>query len=98
MTTFVWDARKAEENYRKHGISFHEATTAFLDPLGFVNEEFVVGGEVRKNLLARSSSQVVVLVVHRFWSSEDEETIRIISAREATPKERKEYVRRARQA
>jgi uncharacterized DUF497 family protein len=32
---FDWDSRKAQSNRRKHGVSFEEAATAFLDPMFF---------------------------------------------------------------
>ena len=36
---FGWDPRKAKSNRLKHGVSFEEATTAFLDPVGLDGEE-----------------------------------------------------------
>jgi uncharacterized DUF497 family protein len=88
MLTFEWDEGKAAENLGKHGVSFSEASTVFADPLSRTipdplhsNEEdrFIILGE------SASGRALVVVHVHRG------ENIRIISARKATPRERKDY-------
>jgi uncharacterized protein len=85
---FEWDNRKASRNIKKHGVSFEEATTVFgdtlsrtiPDPLHSEDEDrfVIIGGSVRRRLL------VVVF-------TERQEKIRIISARLATRRERKDY-------
>lgn len=85
---FAWDAKKAEANLRKHGISFEEAATAFGDPLSHtVPDPDHSIGEDRFVLIGRSSSQLLVVVVH----VERDDTIRIISARPASRRERVFY-------
>ncbi len=85
---FTWDARKAAANLRKHGVSFEEASTVFratlsasgLDPDHSIREHrFVTFG---------ISKQGRLLVVSQ---TEEDDTIRIISARLATRQERKIY-------
>lgn len=81
-------AEKAEENLRKHGVSFPEAATAFLDPLSLtVPDEPHSDGEERLVLIGRSHRQRTLVVAH----TERGENIRIISARLATPRERRCY-------
>jgi uncharacterized DUF497 family protein len=82
--TFEWDATKAAKNKRKHGVSFEEAATAFLDPLArvFDDPEHSVG-EQRFLLVGVSAMSRTVLVVH----VERAAVLRIISARLATRRE-----------
>jgi len=85
---FEWDRRKARDNTAKHGVSFEEAMTAFGDALGRIirddrhsidEQRFVLIGEsVRRRLL-------VVMFTER------RDTIRIVSARKATGRERRDY-------
>lgn len=87
---FEWDPAKAEANEKKHGVSFDEACTAFLDPLHVV----VVDPrhsqrEERFTLFGRSATGRIVAVMH----TERAERIRLISARLATPKERRQYAK-----
>jgi hypothetical protein len=84
--TFEWDPRKAASNHRKHGVSFDEAATVFMDPLAVAVADPVHDG--RLILLGMSSSSRVLVVVH---AELDDETIRIISARRATRHERRAY-------
>lgn len=85
---FEWDPDKAEENLRKHGVSFAEAATAFLDPLSLtVPDERDWGAELRFVLIGRSHRQRTLVVAH----TERGGNIRLISARLATPRERRSY-------
>ncbi|HTL27645.1 MAG TPA: BrnT family toxin [Tepidisphaeraceae bacterium] len=89
---FDWDARKAQSNWRKHGVSFQEAATAFLDPDGLDGEDLQHSeSEPRRLRLAKSGSGRVLLIAYTTRSIENEETTRIISARRASRKERKTY-------
>lgn len=85
---FAWDARKAAENRRKHGISFEEAASAFADPLSItiLDPDHSVEEE-RLILIGRSANELLVVVVH----VERDDTIRIISARPASRRERVFY-------
>jgi hypothetical protein len=79
---FLWDEKKAASNSRKHGVSFEEASTVFLDPLArtYVDPDHSKG-ERRFLTFGRSSPGRVLAVAHL---EVDEEQIRIISARRAT--------------
>ena len=89
---FGWDARKGQTNRRKHGLSFQEAATAFLDPDGLDGEDSEHSEtEIRRLRLAKSSLGNVLLIAYTIRSRNDEEITRIISARRASRKERKKY-------
>ena len=92
-TRFVWDPAKAESNHRKHGIRFEEAVRVFFDPLHLTVQDRVEGGEYRWQTIGQVGGAAVFLVAHTVTEDGPEpvETIRIISARRATPKERKRY-------
>jgi uncharacterized DUF497 family protein len=91
---FEWDPQKDEANQRKHGIDFQEASTAFEDEAALLldDPEHSTGDEDRLLLLGLSSRLRLLLVVHCY--RENDEVIRIISARPATTGERRFYVRR----
>ena len=85
-----WDARKAATNARKHGVTFEEARTVFLDENArLINDPDHSDDEERFVLLGLSRSLRLLLVCHcyRFDSS----VIRIVSARKATTTEAKSY-------
>ena len=90
---FVWDPAKAESNHRKHGIRFEDAVRVFFDPLHLTVQDRVEGGEYRWQTTGQISGATVLLVAHTVTEEgpEPAETIRIISARRATPQERKRY-------
>ena len=85
---FEWNQEKAEVNARKHAVSFEEATTIFGDPFaGTFRDERHSIGEQRYITVGLASSGRLLVVSH----TEDRGTFRIISARSATPHERKRY-------
>ena len=85
--SFVWNADKAQKNWRKHGVRFEEAATVFADPL-FVLVDATRNDEARDAAIGFGSSGRLLYVVH----IEIEGTcIRIISARRADPHEEFEY-------
>jgi uncharacterized DUF497 family protein len=87
---FEWDRRKARSNERKHGISFDEASSAFYDDKGLIiDDPSHSQDEDRFILLGLSASVRLVVVVHCFRDEDD--VIRIISARKATPAESRQY-------
>jgi hypothetical protein len=90
---FSWDARKALSNLKKHGVSFEEAATVFDDPAGLDYEDFEHSlSELRSTRLGYSVLGRILFVVYTFRGlRNDKETIRIISARQATRKERDVY-------
>ena len=92
---FAWDNRKAAGNERKHGVSFQEAGTVFLDENGLlVGDPDHSEDENRFLLLGLSSRLRLLVVCHAVW--EAPETIRIINARQATKPERNQYLKRTR--
>jgi uncharacterized protein len=89
---FEWDERKNKANQKKHGVSFEEAKTAFLDENArLVDDPDHSGEEDRFILLGLSIRLRIVVVCHSYRKEED--AIRIISARKATAAERREYMR-----
>lgn len=90
---FVWDPAKAESNHRKHGIRFEDAVRVFFDPMHLTVQDRVEGGEYRWQTTGQVEGATVLLVAHTDTEEgpESVETIRIISARRATPQERKRY-------
>jgi uncharacterized DUF497 family protein len=90
---FSWDAQKAVTNLAKHDVSFEEAVTVFSDPDALDWSDLTHSDhEPRHKRLGASSEARVLLVVYTVRKlSHAKETIRIISARQASRKERKAY-------
>jgi uncharacterized DUF497 family protein len=89
---FTWDGRKAKSNLAKHGVSFEEAKTAFLDENGrLLDDPDHSENEDRFMLLAYSFNARCLIVSHCYRESDS--VIRIISARRATAQEEKDYWR-----
>ena len=87
---FEWDPAKARENSRKHGVSFEEARTVFLDEDALLKpDEDHSDDEDRFILLGLSSTLRVILVCHCY--RQGDEVIRIISARKASLSLRRQY-------
>lgn len=85
---FEWDPAKAAGNLVKHGVSFEEASTVFADPLGRIaDDQRHSTEEPRFVLLGQSERQRLLAVMY----TERADTIRLISARGATPRERRAY-------
>jgi uncharacterized DUF497 family protein len=87
--TVEWDADKAALNVKKHEVSFEEGSTVFGDPLEKTrpDQRHSAPGEERWVTVGRSLDGRILVVVH----SEQENRIRIISARRATRTEREQY-------
>jgi uncharacterized DUF497 family protein len=90
---FSWDVAKALANYEKHGVPFEEAATVFDDGAALEWEDVEhPSGERRWVRVGFSGEGRVLFVVYVPRSVKNEiETIRIISARQASRKERKAY-------
>jgi len=87
---FAWDEGKAEDNRRKHGVAFEEAATVFADENGRLKHDPDHSQEEDRFILLGFSAKLrLLLVCHAY--RENDEVIRIISARKATPNERKQY-------
>lgn len=90
--TFEWDPVKNRTNQAEHGVSFEEAREVFDDPLhlsvvdrrfSYFEERWITLGQTRRASL--------LVTAHLFFDEAGEEVIRILSAREATIHERKQY-------
>lgn len=85
---FEWDRTKAAENENKHRVSFDEAVTVFYDPLAATFEDPDHSADEQRLITIGYSSQERLLVVSHV---ERGANIRLISARLATPLERKNH-------
>ena len=83
-----WDSKKAASNLQKHGVSFEEAATALLDPMGKAQEDPDAVGEPRWLLLGMSAQQRLLSVA---YTLRRDDRIRLIAARPATRKEANQY-------
>ena len=94
---FAWDTQKAIVNFMKHGVSFEEAATIFSDPDGLDWEDVTHSTqEKRYKRLGESTEGKILIVVYTVRRLTDaKETIRLISARRASRKERKAYSRQS---
>jgi uncharacterized DUF497 family protein len=86
---FEWDAKKANSNWIKHGISFDEASTVFDDPLARIFDDEEHSPDEQREIIIGHSINNRLLVV--CFTERSNERIRIISARLRTPKELKAY-------
>ena len=85
---FEWDGSKAESNLRKHRVSFDEAVTVFYDPWAATFDDTDHSqGENRLITVGYSARGRLLVVCH----VEHDEAVRLISARRATPRERKRH-------
>lgn len=87
----TFDPEKEASNIIKHGISFDEAQTALFDENALVRED-TDQHEQRFVLLGLSQYLRLLVVVYAVWDEENE-VIRLISARVATKKEERQYAR-----
>ena len=85
---FEWDINKAVANIAKHGVSFEEAATVFRDAIAAIfDDEEHSDEELRELIIGHSDSNRLLLV----YFTERGDAIRIISARKATRRERRDY-------
>ena len=85
---YEWDPKKATANLLRHGVSFDEAASVFLDPLAvtFPDPDHS-GREFREITIGHSARQRVIFLSHLRRG----DRTRLISARKATRRERKQY-------
>jgi uncharacterized DUF497 family protein len=89
---FEWDPRKAEANAAKHGVSFDDAVTVFLDANALDGPDLQHSkAEVRFLRLGRAADGRMLMVAYTLRRSGNAETIRLISARRASRRERAAY-------
>ena len=91
MTRYEWDEGKNQSNYVKHGLSFQTAVLIFDDPNVVSEIERIVDCEERWQSMGVIGSVMIVLVAHTWKLQDGDEIIRVISARKATPNERRRY-------
>jgi len=89
--TFEWHEEKANENFKKHGVSFEEAKSIFNDPLSLTiaDPEHSVAEDRYIDIGLSANKQILVVVYTERGSN-----IRIISCRKATKAERRSYERK----
>jgi len=89
---FEWDTKKADGNFRKHGITFEDAALVFNDPFALSEQDRFENGECRWQTIGMANGCLLVLVAHTLrFEDEGIEIVRIISARRVTRKERRRY-------
>ncbi len=85
---FEWNPEKAETNLKKHGVSFEEAASVFFDPLSLTVSDPLHSNEESRFVITGFSEHGRQLVIAH---TDRDDKIRIISARLATPNERRKY-------
>lgn len=92
---FEWDPAKAASNSRKHGVSFEDAASVFGDPLLLsLPDDEHSDSEQRWISHGQSRRGQLLVVIHMYREVDDSTTeVRIISARPATARERRDYER-----
>src|SRR5258707_10538610 len=85
---FEWDADKAKANQKKHGVAFEEALTVFADPLASIFDDSDHSVDERRELIVGHSVGQSLLIVS---FAERGRRTRIMSARDATARERRDY-------
>ena len=95
MLLFEWDLNKAKKNIKIHGVSFDEASTAFRDGMSLtIYDPLHSDEEDRLILIGNSCKNRLLVIVH----TERGDKIRVISAKKATKKERKQYEENAKRS
>ena len=89
---FAWDRRKARSNLVKHGVSFEEAQSVFLDESARLIDDPDHSGEEERFVLLGYSFRARCLIVSHCYRKSDS-VIRLISARRATAQEEEVYWR-----
>jgi len=85
---FEWDPAKAVANLAKHGVTFEEALTVFMDPMARIHRDPDHSGAERREIIVGHSIHQRLLLVSFI---ERGEKVRLISARVATKRERRDY-------
>ncbi len=90
---FEWDVAKALANFTKHGVTFEQAATVFLDPFALtVYDDEHSQTEERWFTIGYEAGGALLVVAHSFQQlNPNTAKVRVISAREATKRERRAY-------
>jgi uncharacterized DUF497 family protein len=86
---FEWNPEKAETNLKKHKVDFAEAETVFGDPLAKIFDDEAHSFEEKREIIVGHSTQNRLLII--CFAEKENDTVRIISARLTTSRERKDY-------
>jgi len=94
--TFSWTDSKNRDNVKKHGLSFREAIPVFLDPYLVIrhDEKHSTLEETRWKGIGVIDNDILLVII---FTEEKENVVRLISAREATKKEKEDYSENIRQ-
>jgi uncharacterized DUF497 family protein len=85
---FEWDDKKAESNESRHGVPFAEAITVFADPLALTGFDPGHSDDEDRFITMGTSTVGRLLIVSH---TDREDKVRLISAREASRRERRDY-------
>jgi len=91
---FEWNSEKNAKNIRKHRVSFELAVTVFDDPLHLSVLDYKTHYEERWITIGHAVTRSTIVVVHTYKELRGLEIVRIISARHATRREKKQYEER----
>ena len=83
----IWDPKKAQANFRKHGVRFSDAEAVLVDPHAISRDDPTAADERRFVSVGLDVVGRIVVVVYTYR----DEDVRLISARLATPNERRQY-------
>jgi uncharacterized protein len=86
---FEWAKAKAAANFKKHHVTFDEASTVFADPLARIFDDVEHSAEERREIIVGHSILGRLLLV--CFTERQSDVIRIFSARETTGMERQHY-------
>lgn len=86
---FEWDKAKAAANFKKHHVTFDEASTVFADPLARIFDDAGHSSEERREIIVGHSILDRPLLV--CFTEREADVVRIFSARETTGRERQDY-------
>lgn len=86
---FEWDTKKDSANLKKHKVDFAEAETVFGDPLAKIFDDDLNSVDEKREIIIGHSINNRLLLVS--FTERENDTVRIISARPPTSKERKDY-------
>ena len=86
---YEWNPEKADENLKRHRISFDEATSVFTDPFALTFDDPAHSADEQRYItIGTSNTQRILFLSH---ADRGEDHVRILSARSATPTEAHAY-------
>jgi uncharacterized DUF497 family protein len=88
---FTWDQQKFQDNLKKHGVDFRDVEPVFYDEFASYAEDLDAEGEARFVIVGEGATTDILFVVYLEYIDDE---IRIISAREASLKQQRDYLAR----